>query len=402
MAYIDGMNIISDTNKVRAAILGTLVADASGMGLHWIYSQGKIASVVKANDGRAEYLDPDEENYRGVPSFFAHPHRRSGDASNYGEYIYIMLRGVSSTGFDAGAYIQAFQEYFGVGGEYVGYADGPMRETIFNLAKTGKEIHQRVIDCDSSLTDARKSSAAHYISRYFFEFDSAGLKEAIRAPLKLQEWSRDEIAEAERLVDESGLSTHAIGPDDDQMPALSKSAILAHFYKGAELDEVVDRAVRITNNNDTAVAYAKFMAHIMRDLYEAESGPDALTLLRGSIESHLPVLPGPAQKLVGEASASDRLDYRAAAKRFGAACHVDMAVPVVIYILLNTGSFREANRANILASGDNCGRAVMIGAIAGALYGVGGEAGIPTEWIRMSRMIEKTEGTEGGKLLLAE
>jgi hypothetical protein len=131
MAYIDGMNINSNTNLVRAAILGTLVADASGMGLHWIYSQGKIASIVKANDGRAEYLEPDEDNYRGVPAFFAHPHRRAGDASNYGEYIYILLRGVSASGFDAGAYIRVFQEYFGVGGEYVGYADGAYARNYF-------------------------------------------------------------------------------------------------------------------------------------------------------------------------------------------------------------------------------------------------------------------------------
>jgi len=37
------------TQEAIDAILGTLVADAAGMGVHWIYSQGKIASIVKAN-----------------------------------------------------------------------------------------------------------------------------------------------------------------------------------------------------------------------------------------------------------------------------------------------------------------------------------------------------------------
>jgi len=42
------MKEITDTNMVRSAMLGTVVADTSGMGLHWIYSQGKIAQIAKS------------------------------------------------------------------------------------------------------------------------------------------------------------------------------------------------------------------------------------------------------------------------------------------------------------------------------------------------------------------
>ena len=76
------VNALPTNTMVRSAILGTLVADASGMGLHWIYSQGKIAKAVKANGGGAEFLEPDE--------------------SNYGEYIYVLLRDISEGGFDPG------------------------------------------------------------------------------------------------------------------------------------------------------------------------------------------------------------------------------------------------------------------------------------------------------------
>lgn len=387
---------------VRSAVLGTLVSDASGMGLHWIYSQGKIAQIAKRHDGVVEFLEPDEANYQGIPAFFAHPHKTAGDSTNYGEYVYILLRAISETGFDAGRYIRAFQDYFGIGGEYVGYADGPMRETLFNITKLGKEIDQRVRNADSPLPPDRKGIAAHYISRYFFEFDTGGLKETIRSPLKLQEFSKQELEHVDALVDEVSTIEKKIGPDDDQMPALSRSAILAHFYEGDELDTVVEEAVRITNDNDDAVAYSKFMARILRALYESgrPAPADVASVLRRLIETHIDVLSNKARELVQQALAMESLDHRGATKTFGAACHVHMAVPLLVHLLLNTDSFREANRYNILASGDNCGRSIMLGAVAGALYGIGGEKGVPEEWISRSTIVERAKATEGGKLLL--
>ncbi|TVR60752.1 MAG: ADP-ribosylglycohydrolase family protein [Spirochaetaceae bacterium] len=402
--YISAMDMIPNTNMVSAAILGTLVADASGMGLHWIYSQGKIAQIVKKNSDIPEFLEPDRANYEGAPAFFAHPHRHAGDASNYGEYLYVLLRAVDENGFDASAYIRVFSEYFGVGGEYVGYADGPMRETVFNITRFGKEIEKNVLSIETTLDDEKRKSAAHYISRYFFEHDAEGLKQTVRTPFKLQQWKADELEEVDRIIDEVSRSAATLGPDDDQMPALSRSAVLAHFYAGDELDAMTERAVRITNDNDDAVAYSLFFARIMRDLYEAgppASGTEAASL-RSFVERHVPSLPGKARELVERVLAESGLDYRGATKTYGAACHVHMAVPLSLHILLNTTSFVEANRANILASGDNCGRAVMLGAIAGALYGVGGDTGVPTDWIDRCSIVAKVRATPGGRLLLGE
>jgi hypothetical protein len=396
------MNTIATTELVRSAVLGILVSDASAMGVHWIYSQGKISQIAKQHDGRVEFLEPEETNYKGVPAFFAHPHKSAGDSSSYGEYVYILLRSLSSNGFESGAYIRAFSEYFGIGGEYVGYADGPMRETIYNITKLGKEIRRKVLDTESSLEDDRKGIAAHYISRYFFEFDTEGLKETLRAPLKLQEFSKEELAAVDALVDAVSSIPKSIGPDDDQMPALSRSAVLAHFYAGDELDEKVEEAVRITNDNDDAVGYSKFLARILRSLYEAgrPAAADAPGTLRELIDEHRGVLSEKARALVEQALEMPALDHRGATKTFGAACHVHMAVPLVIHLLLNTTSFTEANRYNILSSGDNCGRAIMLGALAGALYGTGGEAGIPDEWIDRCTIVERSKTTEGGRLIL--
>lgn len=396
------MNTIATTDMVRDAVLGTLVADASGMGLHWIYSQGKIASVVRANDGVAEFLEPDSANYHGVPSFFAHPRRHAGDGSNYSEYIYVLLQAIDEEGFDRARYIRAFSDSFGVGGEYVGYADGPMRETIFNIAATAKRIEQAVMDAKSPLSAERKQAAGHYIARYFFEHDTEGLKETIRNPLRLQEWTKEELAAADALVDLVSEGIGELGPDDDQMPALSRSAVLAHFYDGAELDAVVEKAVRVTNNNDAAVAYSVFAARILRRLYETgrPAPRDASRTLRRLAEEHISVLGERARGLVAEALAMETLDYRGATKHFGAACRADMAVPLVLHLLITTSTFAEANRANIMASGDNCGRAILLGAVAGALYGVGGDAGIPEAWIEKTTSVKRARATTGGRLLL--
>ena len=387
---------------VRSAVLGTFVADASGMGLHWIYSQGKIAQIAKSQP--VEFATPDPANYEKVPAFFAHPHKRVGDGSNYGEYLYVLLRALGDGGFEPGPYIRTFQEYFGPGGEYVGYADTPMRETLYNLKTLTNEIEELVKQSSAPLSDDKKAAAAHYIGRYFLEYDTEGLKEKVRVPLRLQEWSKDELQQVDTLVDEVGAIARRIGPDDDQMPALSRSAVLAHFSAGAELDTAVEEAVRITNNNDDAVAASIFMARVMRELYETgrPSPADVPATLRSLFERHLDALSERGRELVSQALAAPSLDYRGMTKTFGAACHVHMAVPLVVHILVNTADFTEANRVNILASGDNCGRAIMLGAVAGAAYGIGGDAGIPEDWIARSTIVERARKTSGGKRLLGE
>ncbi len=376
---------------VKAAVYGTLVSDASGMGLHWIYSQGKIASVVKKHGGEPEFFEPDEENYQGVPSFFAHPTRSAGDGSNYSEYLYILFKSIKDGEFSVGRYIRNFAEYFGVGGAYVGYADGPMRETVFNITNMAKNIDKKVKGLTSSLDEKKLAAVAHYISRYFFEYEPDELKSVVKGPLKLQEFSKDELAEVDSLVDQVADLAGSIGPDDDQMPALSRSALLPMLYSGSELDSVVEKAVRITNNNDDAVAYSVFMARILAELYEQGSpaAEDVSSVVHTLVKKHSDVLSDKGRELITKALEYPELDYRAATKSFGAACHVHMAVPLSVHILANTSSFIEANRVNILASGDNCGRSIFLGAMAGALYGIGGDAGIPQEWIDRTRMISR-------------
>jgi ADP-ribosylglycohydrolase len=404
------------SQEAHDAILGTLVADAAGMGVHWIYSQGKIASIAKNSGskssgdksaGSVSFIEPNPENYQGVPAFFAHPHKKAGEGTNYSEYYYVLLKALGDQGFSLGDFIRIFGEHFGVGGTYVGYADSPMRETIYAMTKQSKELERVCIEIDSSLDSAKKKGASHYIARYFFEFDTPGLKETVRAPLKLQQFSQEELQEVDRIIDRVSQKIPPLGPDDDQMPALTRSALFADLYSGDELKHKLHQAVQVTNNNPKALDYSLYFAHILSDLYEkrrellagtktAENSLDS-TLEKTTVE-HLAkefarsatkwasLLSQDSAELVKQALGSQNLDYRAMTKHFGAACHVDMAVPLSIHILVHTNNFQEAVETNNLASGDNCGRAVFLGAIAGVLYGTGGEFGIPLDWIKKTQL----------------
>ncbi len=66
-----------------------------------------------------------------------------------------------------------------------------------------------------------------------------------------------------------------------------------------------------------------------------------------------------------------------------AACLLKSAVPVSAFALAHSDakSYAELVVDNLYAGGDNCGRSIMLGAIAGARFGVGGEKGIPERWI---------------------
>jgi ADP-ribosylglycohydrolase len=126
------------------------------------------------------------------------------------------------------------------------------------------------------------------------------------------------------------------GADDTQLPAVSKLPPLVAVAGAA--DDLVDRAVRVTNDSDAAVAAVAAAGEKRARLEEALA-------------------------FEGDAAA-----------RFGRACPLAQAVPVWLNLLRDAADFATALRANILAGGDSAGRGVILGAVLGASLGV------PEEW----------------------
>ena len=67
----------------------------------------------------------------------------------------------------------------------------------------------------------------------------------------------------------------------------------------------------------------------------------------------------------------------------GIACDLPKALPLIGRLLADAESYEAGVRANILAGGDNCGRATVLGAVLGAAYGV------PAEWQKNVPALER-------------
>ena len=283
-------------NPNAAALMGALVADAATMGLHWIYDPARIVEV--GGDGPA-FTPPDAANFEGVPAYFAHGARASGDLSQYGEVLALAMKSIEDAGvFDAANYQDAYVAHFGPGGPYVGYIDRPTRGTLANIS-----------------ADQRAPS----------------------------------------------------GVDDDQLPALAAlPAIIAQSCGGADFHAQIKTALSVTHVNEAATHYALILADLLADVLSG-TGLDAALKTAAKRE---PLLQSALDALEADSTAYGEIT--------GRACHLYQGMPLAFHILTRTDNFSDAINANIRAGGDNCGRSIIIGSLAGAAYGV---QDIPLDWL---------------------
>ncbi|OLQ73414.1 ADP-ribosylglycohydrolase [Photobacterium proteolyticum] len=114
-----------------AALMGALVADAASMGTHWIYSPERIKQLTAMP--HFPFIEPNAKHYEGVDGYYAHDKLTAGELTAYGEWLalYIRLLGGSDTGTHA--IQQQILEYFGPGGEFIGYIDSPTKALLLTL-----------------------------------------------------------------------------------------------------------------------------------------------------------------------------------------------------------------------------------------------------------------------------
>jgi ADP-ribosylglycohydrolase len=164
--------------------------------------------------------------------------------------------------------------------------------------------------------------------------------------------------------------TDPSGVDDDQHPAIATlPAIVVARLGKPDLSTSVAQAIRVTNVNDTALDYGMAFAALL-----------SLVLGGQPVQAALQAIATGATGDLG-ARLTAALTNRESSTVFGAvtgrACHLPMGLPLAFHILATSGSFAEANEANIRAGGDSAGRAIIIGSVMGAANGIGTENGIP-------------------------
>jgi ADP-ribosyl-[dinitrogen reductase] hydrolase len=184
------------------------------------------------------------------------------------------------------------------------------------------------------------------------------------------------------------------GADDDQLAAASRlAALTVRYWNDPNLLTVVEQATRVCQNNDRTVAYMKFNALLLSELFH---GRDVHTALRRAEEQTVVVEPQLGQDIRRQTRAAleeTLKEVTEATLTFGQACPLPKSFPSSIHALLkHTDDFESAILATLRAGGDNAGRASMVGAWLGAHLGI---AAIPKTWrVRLTHADRISTATE--------
>jgi len=359
---------------INVALTGGWVADAASLGLHWLYDSQRICEVGGQSP---EFLPPKADYFTGGFGYFAHGGKQPGDVSHYGAATGVLTDSLlaSEGNLDIRDYQRRFRAFFGPGGDWRGYIDNPTRVTLNNLDTIEQNaIEKAQLTTNAKLTDKQKRVLVQKVLPYTRRLSGDQLADPVRKAISLT-YQEPEIQDAgvhlattidHHLLPESGA-------DDMQLPAVSKLAPLVACYCGSDrLMDAAEAAVRVTNHNDEAVAWARCAARLLDQLFRGES-------LSAALDTATPEAPDPQH--LNKARSGSVLDAPGAGDTYGRTCYLQEAMPVIFHILNHAQSFTEAVRANIRCGGDSCGRAWIIGPATAAIYGVGGERGIPLSWL---------------------
>lgn len=161
------------------------------------------------------------------------------------------------------------------------------------------------------------------------------------------------ITEGKELAEPSGM-------DDNQMPAI---CVVGGVFSAGESIETMEEAAKVISINKDVIASAIAIYQCLDEITQGKSLVDALN---SSVSS----MTGDVAELMKEALAIERYQPLETATRFGLACYIEHAMPVVWHILKHATDFESAIRDNIRCGGDSCGRSMALGAIAGLVFGV--------------------------------
>ena len=373
------------TERRRNAILGALVADAAALGLHWLYDQKQVA--VLAN-GQPEFVSTTPADYDGYPAYYAHAARQTGDFSQYGEQAFVMLQSLAANGgnYNKAHYQQAFCTTFGYGGRYVGYIDRPTRDTLNRVTQSEQQALATAKAQPFSGSASDQQMMITKVIANMQKHSGTALSREIETAVRLTHDDDAMVSYALSLVDHLSDVTGFHGADDVQLPAVSKlPALVAACHGDPQLDQLVESAVRVTNNADLSVESGQLFATMLGKAIEVGTVESALQAMLHTDSESI----GPIMQAAHNHANSNSVEVIA---EIGMSCNLEFGLPGSAHILSHTSNYSEAVRTNILAGGDSCGRAIVVGAIAGAAYGAGGENGIPVQWIeKLNQLTEVNE-----------
>ncbi len=168
------------------------------------------------------------------------------------------------------------------------------------------------------------------------------------------------------------------GADDDQPASITRlTPLAARFFREADLPDIVDRATRVCQNNDRAVAFNRAHAIILRELFSGGTLDDGAGRAAEQV-SPLGAEGAAAAEMIDAVFACRDLSVREATMKFGQSCPLAGSFPAALQCALHyADNFGEALRATAAVGGDNAARAAMIGSWLGASLGI---RALPAKW----------------------
>ncbi|KAF4318434.1 hypothetical protein BBO99_00007102 [Phytophthora kernoviae] len=166
-------------------------------------------------------------------------------------------------------------------------------------------------------------------------------------------------------------------PSKDLHGGIKAPVLVARYFDDTPLlVQKTREAVRVheigAESEEAAVATALLIQQVVKGV----SVPEAISALTRNEDIGADIRTS-VQQVIDAVSAKTFEDATAAVAHFGKPCSLPGVLQGSLFVLLTYNSYVEALRANMLAGGDNCSRAIVIGAITAAAEG--GEA-IPAEW----------------------
>lgn len=178
-------------------------------------------------------------------------------------------------------------------------------------------------------------------------------------------------------VKENGKQWPHCGAEDSQADGLTKAGIVAGILHGhPDLLTKTDEAVRVIQNTDKAAAMALAGVRIIEFVLAGKSTSEAVKETARVLKEHNSS-DELAQHIENLTSKVDQ-PHRDVVKAIGLSCGYPNSFVNICHLLLNDNlDYATAVRQTLLAGGDNASRALFLGAVLGAKYGV---QGIPQSW----------------------
>lgn len=153
--------------------------------------------------------------------------------------------------------------------------------------------------------------------------------------------------------------------------------LLALYWDDTKLFSIVDRATRVTQNNELAIAYMRSYARTLRSLFQGEDLHQIFSKETMANVNDTP-LDHHVREKIKQALQLGSLSIIEAVKQLGTGSHLDQSYPSAIQAALKyRESFKNAILDTMKAGGDCAGRASLAGTWLGAHLGL---AAIPQEW----------------------